>query len=172
MNEINAARHRAAPVGAGSESEPQPKDRKAEPTFQVGDRVKIYRRSYLWECLWDKVGAVGTITGIINCTNTELRYQADFHDGHEWLVPEYVLCPASATESAPEPGNPQFQPFDPVLVRDRKDGIWYPALYAFCARSMDYPHFVIGGLSWRYCIPYEGNEALAGTTNDPGKGAV
>lgn len=36
------------------------------------------------------------------------------------------------------------------------------------------PYQEIGGegTCWRYCIPYEGNEALAGTTNAPRKGAV
>lgn len=32
--------------------------------------------------------------------------------------------------------------------------------------SNDCPYMVVGGIRWKYCIPFEGNEHLLGTTDD------
>lgn len=62
-----------------------------------------------------------------------------------------------------ESAEPEFKPFDKVLVRDTDEDEWRAVefshkregIYAFCAC----------GAMWRQCIPYEGNEHLIGTTN-------
>lgn len=57
-----------------------------------------------------------------------------------------------------------FKPFDKVLMRDSEHEIWEPALFsgkvgaAFKDTSL---------IVYRYCIPYEGNEHLAGTYDAP-----
>lgn len=56
---------------------------------------------------------------------------------------------------------PEFKPFDKVLVRDGIDDIWRLAQYGF--ESKDKTYNTVGGTWWAYCIPYEGNEHLLGT---------
>lgn len=57
-----------------------------------------------------------------------------------------------------------FKPFDKVLMRDSEHEIWEPTLFsgkvgdAFKDTSL---------IVYKYCIPYEGNEHLAGTYDAP-----
>lgn len=60
----------------------------------------------------------------------------------------------------------KFEPFEKVLVRDQKTDKWIPDLYRYKGKIGNYNYMCIGGLCI-YCIPYEGNEHLLGTTNDP-----
>ena len=65
-----------------------------------------------------------------------------------------------------------------VLVRDHELHKWHPAMWGYYdCDSQDYPYKLVGSttryrISYegkdaaRYCIPYEGNEHLLGTTND------
>ena len=59
---------------------------------------------------------------------------------------------------------PQFQPFDRVLVRE--DGLWRCALYSHFDEEVG-EHMCTDGLYYYFCIPYEGNEHLVGTTDEP-----
>ena len=53
-----------------------------------------------------------------------------------------------------------------VLVRDNIKEKWHPGIWGYYdSDCQDYPYKLIGDIS-RYCIPYEGNEHLLGTTND------
>lgn len=58
-----------------------------------------------------------------------------------------------------------FKPFDKVLVRNSEGLEWY-ANYFSHYREYDqgYPYACMG-VYYRYCIPYEGNEHLLGTTD-------
>jgi hypothetical protein len=67
------------------------------------------------------------------------------------------------------PDEPQFKPFDKVLVRskDNTNNKWFPAIYAYYDDvvshiTIDHKMYANGD-----CIPYEGNESLVGTTNNP-----
>ena len=60
----------------------------------------------------------------------------------------------------------KFEPFEKVLVRDQKTDKWTVDLYGFEEKEDDYNYQCVGGISV-YCIPYEGNEHLLGTKNDP-----
>ena len=58
-----------------------------------------------------------------------------------------------------------------VLTRDDEKGKWLPAVWGFYNKDSvsiyPYePYEVVGGHSFKYCIPYKGNEYLLGTTND------
>ena len=59
----------------------------------------------------------------------------------------------------------EFQPFDKVLVKDLADGEWHIDFFECMHDSTIYPYRGISGL-WGYCIPYEGNEHLLGTTDE------
>ena len=57
-----------------------------------------------------------------------------------------------------------FKPFDKVLVRDNKECEWYANYFShYKGDDEEYPYACLGNF-FRYCIPYEGNEHLLGTT--------
>lgn len=57
-----------------------------------------------------------------------------------------------------------FKPFDKVLVRDNDEGEWYANYFSHYKENNDCPYVCIDN-SYIYCIPYEGNEHLLGTTD-------
>lgn len=57
-----------------------------------------------------------------------------------------------------------LKPFDNVLVRDYNYKEWRCDLFSHKLKNGEYSCI---GRSWNYCIPYEGNEALLGTTDNP-----
>ena len=54
-----------------------------------------------------------------------------------------------------------FKPFDKVLVRNGNDYSWNCGLFSYLGNK----YFACCGSMYRQCIPYEGNEALLGTTD-------
>ena len=61
---------------------------------------------------------------------------------------------------------PQFKPFDKVLVRDNETEKWRCTFYSYFEPYSTYPH-VTSDSAYAMCIPFEGNEHLIGTTNNP-----
>ncbi len=59
----------------------------------------------------------------------------------------------------------KFKPFDKVLVRDYNYSVWKVSLFGYKSPNNNY-YYCCNGSSWIYCIPYEGNEHLLGTTNN------
>lgn len=64
-----------------------------------------------------------------------------------------------------------FNTFDRVLVRDSKEEGWKPAFFVKISNSKKLPYNCISlnsgqNSSYKYCIPYEGNEKLAFKTDD------
>ena len=57
----------------------------------------------------------------------------------------------------------EFKPKDWVLVRDDDDGKWNLSIFSHKDGNM----YRCCGIWWLQCIPYEGNEALIGTTDAP-----
>ena len=55
------------------------------------------------------------------------------------------------------------KPFDKVLVRDSKLSEWRANLFSH--KNIDEPYCCVYA-GWNYCIPYEGNEHLLGTTKN------
>lgn len=60
----------------------------------------------------------------------------------------------------------EFKTFDKVLGRNEKDDVWEADLFSHYREESKYPFRCIG-FSRKYCIPYEGNEHLLGTRNNP-----
>ena len=58
----------------------------------------------------------------------------------------------------------QFKPFEKVLVRDSYKDKWRASFFSNIREG--YAKYVTTGLIWKFCIPYEGNEHLLGTTNN------
>lgn len=60
----------------------------------------------------------------------------------------------------------QFKPFEKVLARDSKDSLWHIDLYEGMSGDGGEYYYSCMASNWVYCIPYEGNEHLLGTTKD------
>ena len=60
----------------------------------------------------------------------------------------------------------KFKPFEKVLVRDSKASEWRANLFSH--KNINGPYYCVYA-SWNYCIPYEGNEYLLGTTKNVGE---
>lgn len=74
-------------------------------------------------------------------------------------VPLYIAVKVRET--------PKFQPFQKVLVKDCEEGIfgvWHCDLFSHTSKEGKY--FTSSGM-WDECIPFEGNEHLIGTKDDP-----
>lgn len=95
-------------------------------------------------------------------------------EGKRWNVEKKVIEDIKPVTKRPKPTykkevdipEHKFEPFEKVLVRDQKTDKWTPDLYGSKGKIGRYNYTCIGGLCV-YCIPYEGNERLLGTTNNP-----
>ena len=58
----------------------------------------------------------------------------------------------------------QFKPFEKVLVRDSYDDMWRASFFSHIKENDR--RYVTTCVTWKFCIPYEGNEHLLGTTNN------
>ena len=58
----------------------------------------------------------------------------------------------------------QFKPFEKVLVRDSYNDMWRASFFSHIKE--DDGRYITTGLTWKFCIPYIGNESLVGTTKD------
>lgn len=59
----------------------------------------------------------------------------------------------------------EFKPFDKVLVRNNTDQNWTISQFSYYDEDDEkYPFICINNFFYSYCIPYEGNEYLLGTT--------
>lgn len=60
----------------------------------------------------------------------------------------------------------KLKPFDKVLVRDSINRIWDGEFFLRIDEELNFKYIGISG-AFKYCIPYEGNEHLLGTTDNP-----
>lgn len=103
------------------------------------------------------VGYINKETRLATEDEKALLLSAIEYNGFEWDAEKLEL----------RKKEPEFKPFDKVLVRDDIGGVWRLAQYEFKDKNKEiYMHSVVGGVYWRYCIPYEGNEHLLGTTKN------
>ena len=61
----------------------------------------------------------------------------------------------------------ELKPFDKVLVRDSYTDVWRADIFEKCEKIRSSRCYRCLVSSWEYCIPYEGNEHLLGTTDKP-----
>lgn len=60
----------------------------------------------------------------------------------------------------------EFKPFDKVLVRQLETEEWRANIFSHTDKTDEYLDYVCVNGRWEFCIPYEGNESLLGTTNN------
>ena len=120
-----------------------------KPKFKIGDRIKK-----------DKDYISGIVTDIFDdsfkvtydgggCSYVQFHYQ----DAWELVPDKFDITTLIPFESR-------------VLVRNHESHKWSPAMWGYYdCDSQNYPYIIVGDVA-RYCIPYEGNEHLLGTTKD------
>lgn len=125
---------------------------KIEPKFKVGDKIRLKN---------DK-NTIETINYIFS--DSYRLYSDSYGLGSHHLLffkeqDEWELVPDKFDIST-------LKPFDKVLGRTDNTGIWECDLFSCYNDSELYNNFHCIGVNYRYCIPYEGNEHLLGTTDD------
>lgn len=113
--------------------------------------------------------------GGIDKSNLTLSYEDNyyyvdqfgfFRSMHEFLAKGLIADgKAEIYELPPLKPKCEFKPFDKVLVRDIESGKWKCNIFSHKDEKSGY--YVCVETYWRQCIPYEGNEALLGTTDNP-----
>ena len=100
--------------------------------------------------------------GNITYLDYEDAYYFEDHSGGEIKAADFLLF------TSEEPKEPEFKPFDRVLMRDYDDQMWTAHLYSHRDDSLTYIHRTVGDAGYNQCIPYEGNEHLLGTNDMTG----
>lgn len=159
------------------------------PSSEMRDWTKFFKRGDI--VIKDGGGMAAVFDGWANDTytefNTTVNLYCDNNTGEEEVCTTLLFRKATEEERNQfiekverilkgkynpdtlqvEPIKPEcpFKPFDKVLVRDAEGLEWY-ANYFSHYREYDqgYPYACMG-VYYRYCIPYEGNEHLLGTTD-------
>lgn len=60
----------------------------------------------------------------------------------------------------------ELKSFDNVLVRHQKTEEWRANIFSHTDKTDEYLDYVCVNGRWEFCIPYEGNESLLGTTKE------
>jgi len=111
--------------------------------------------------LWNKKDEDGYVMlAIIDKPGTDFvasyTRNGEMTKGHEGVLDLVIEVPDI---------EPQFKPFDKVLVRNKDKEGWQSRLYDMYLIGLG--HATQDNLCYEQCIPYEGNEHLVGTTDKP-----
>ena len=98
----------------------------------------------------------GRLLPFIPDTECMLFPSKDQRDWNKFVVPDQVNEQKPKTE---------LKPFDKVLVRDDDGREWRCDIFSHLGYKGGV--FICFTTWWKQCIPYEGNEHLLGTTNNP-----
>ena len=119
-----------------------------QPKFKVGDKVR-HKNNH---------NVVFTITSIEEDSyvcGAKMAFWFDDQDQYELVPNKFNINTLVPFESR-------------VLVRYNKETKWCPAIWGFYDYEKGLPHryAIVGGITFAYCIPYEGNEHLLGKPED------
>lgn len=129
----------------------------SEDTLTFGNQYEIENEKFVTDQTFD----------LRICVNKELREATE--NEVELFNKHYAIWEKKEKEAMEQP---DFKPFDKVLVRDGKEYEWFPALFVRDrGEGANYRYKVLplrSGKSSEYscCIPYEGNENLIFTDHD------
>jgi hypothetical protein len=133
-------------------------------SFQIGDKV--------WSALFGdgEVDKINESSYPVGVTFNNRGRTWHTHDGR-YVYNQLPTLFHAGTKliPAPEPERVKpelkFEPFQKVLVRDDCSSTWRAHLYSHY--DPKYLHRCLAGFVYPQCIPYEGNEHLLGTADDP-----
>lgn len=131
-----------------------------EPKFKIGD--KIVKK----DCMDGTANPINPIVTITNVGDEFYYYSNENFIGVlPFMIPiknqdEYILVNNKFDIST-------LKPFESkVLVKLEANSFWIPSFFGFYNKESSSPYICCNGFAYKYCIPYEGNEHLLGTTED------
>lgn len=92
---------------------------------------------------------------LVSITERNKFYSALARDGYKYDKEQHTLV------------KQEFKPFEKVLVRDDTNKKWSIDLFSYYDEENKNFPYVCMHIHYCYCIPYEGNEYLLGTTDSP-----
>ncbi len=95
--------------------------------------------------------SVSNITAGFVIQSAEAHFKGKYNPETLQVEPVKVECP--------------FKPYDKVLVRDNERQVWRANYFSHYEGDDKELSYVCMDYPYRYCIPYEGNEHLLGTTD-------
>lgn len=115
---------------------------------------------------------------VVRCATEEEKaklFDALAKEGKRWNVEKKVIediKPKPKKENATykkvsDKPEHEFKPFERVLVRDDYDCTWELDFFSRKAGGDVELKYMCLTTAWKFCIPYESNEHLLGTRNDP-----
>lgn len=107
---------------------------------------------------WDRNNAQFPIIALIGYDETPILYTI----GGKYYYGNELANNRDLTIELPAP---DFKPYDRVLVRDNGNE-WHCTFYSHFDNNIG-EHLCADGHYHEQCIPYEGNEHLVGTTDEP-----
>jgi hypothetical protein len=137
----------------------------SEQKFQVGDEVfSIQGGDGVVETVRDGLSSIYPVVAVFG-ENTlsytcdgKLRL-SDVHPSLYYRGAKIVDGPAHLRKNP----KPTLEPFQKVLVRNNKEHIWRADIFSHYMETYTATHVCITN-DWIFCIPYDGNEHLLGTT--------
>lgn len=121
-----------------------------EPRFKIGNRIKSKINQYEYTIV-----DITKEAYIMHYGTEQFNYHVPF-----WNENKFDLVGNKFDINT-------LKPFESrVLVRDKVDEIWFPCFFGGLSGNNDYPYSIICNKSWKYCIPYKGNEHLLGKADD------
>lgn len=96
------------------------------------------------------------LVSIASITDRNTLYSALVREGYRYDEEQHRLV------------KQEFKPFEKILVRDNATEKWSISQFSYYdEENEDFPYICMNGCCYYYCIPYEGNEYLLGTTDSP-----
>ena len=92
---------------------------------------------------------------ILSCSNNMSAFMA--YGGREIKVDDILNTPVE----------PEFEPYQKILGRDKNTEVWKCDLFGCYDSSLPFHPYICVGKIYKEIIPYEGNEHLLNTTDDP-----
>lgn len=96
------------------------------------------------------------LVSIASITDRNTLYSALVREGYRYDEEQHRLV------------KQEFKPFEKILVRDDATEKWSISQFSYYdEENGDFPYICMNDCCYHYCIPYEGNEYLLGTTDSP-----
>ena len=132
--------------------------------FKLGDKVRIHCEGDQYD---NKIGeVVDVLTNVLHVRVKALSFPYKINEV------EFVSHGRVYNSVNSESSKHEFKPFDKVLVRypDKTElcapnSAWLPGIFQY--KSVNSNLYFVSGKAYKDCIPYEGNEHLVSTTNNP-----
>lgn len=163
---------------------------KAQPEFKDGDIVTMHKENCDIVSIFSRLKTEGSFyyyafhaiqtnnTGVMDCYTTLPRAWTFFEGKMNFatdsekqqlfdaLAKEGKAWDAEKKQIVDLKPKVELKPFDNVLVRHQKTEEWRANIFSHTDKTDEYLDYVCVNGRWEFCIPYEGNESLLGTTKD------